>query len=128
MNSSQKHKIALVEDDANIREMYKMKLELSGYNIITAENGKEAMELVKKENPELVLLDILLPKKDGFEVLKEIKDSKDEKVKSIPVVMLSNLSSKEDISEAKKLGASDYFVKAKIAPGKVAEKVKRFFE
>ena len=128
MNSPQKRKIALIEDDASIREMYKMKLELSGYNIVTAEDGKEAVELVKKENPDLILLDILLPKKDGFEVLEEIKNSKDEKVKSIPIIMLSNLSSKEDISEAKKLGASDYFVKAKIAPEEVAEKVRRFFE
>ena len=128
MNSSQKHKIALIEDDANIRKMYRMKLELSGYNVLTAEDGKEAVELIKKANPDLVLLDILLPKKDGFEVLKEIKDSTDKKIKSIPVIMLSNLSSKEDISEAKQLGASDYFVKAKINPKEVAEKVNEFFE
>lgn len=124
----QKHKIALIEDDLNIKEMYKMKLELSGYNIITAEDGKEAVELVKKVKPDLVLLDILLPKKDGFEVLKEIKDSTNKKIKSIPVVMLSNLSSKEDISEAKKLGASDYFVKAKTSPREIVEKVSKFFE
>lgn len=128
MNSSQKHKIALIEDDANIRKMYRIKLELSGYNVLTAEDGKEAVELIKKANPDLVLLDILLPKKDGFEVLKEIKDSTDKKIKSIPVIMLSNLSSKEDISEAKQLGASDYFVKAKINPKEVAEKVNEFFE
>ncbi len=128
MNPSQKRKIALIEDDINIKEMYKMKLELSGYDVLTAEDGKEAVELVKKANPDLVLLDILLPKKDGFEVLKEIKDSKDEKVKSVPVIMLSNLSSKEDIGEAKKLGASDYFVKSKISPEEAVEKVDGFFE
>jgi len=126
MNSLQKHKIALIEDNADIREMYKMKLELSGYNIITAEDGKEAVKLVKKENPDLVLLDVLLPKKDGFEVLKEIKNSKDEKIKSIPIIMLSNLSSREDINEAKKLGASDYFVKAKTSPGEIVEKISGF--
>lgn len=126
MSSIQKHKIALVEDDANIREMYKMKLELGGYDVITAEDGKEAVELVKKENPDLVLLDILLPKKDGFEVLKEIKGSKDEKIKSTPVIMLSNLSGREDIDEAKKLGASDYFVKAKTSPKEIVEKVDGF--
>jgi DNA-binding response OmpR family regulator len=127
MNSTQKQKILLVEDDVNIREMYKMKLELSGYNIITAEDGKMAVDLIKKENPDLALLDILLPKKDGFEVLKEIKDSKNKKIKSIPVIMLSNLSNKEDISEAKRLGAVDYFVKAKISPGEIVEKVNEFF-
>ena len=127
MNSSQKHKIALVEDDANIRKMYRMKLELSGYNVLTAEDGKEAVELIKKEIPDLVLLDILLPKKDGFEVLREIKDSTDEKIKSVPIIMLSNLSSKEDIDEAKKLGASDYLVKAKISPKEAVDKVGEFF-
>lgn len=126
MNSTQKYKIALIEDDANIRDMYRMKLELSGYDVLTAEDGKEAVELVKKENPDLVFLDILLPKKDGFEVLKEIKSSKSEEIKSIPVIMLSNLSSKEDVDEAKKLGASDYFVKAKTSPKEVAEKVGEF--
>ena len=128
MNSTQKHKIALVEDDANIRKMYRMKLELSGYDVLVAEDGAKALDLIKKANPDLVLLDILLPQKDGFEVLKELKDSKDEKVKSIPVIMLSNLSSKEDISEAKKLGASDYFVKAKINPREIIEKVGGFFK
>lgn len=127
MSLLQKHKIALVEDDADIREMYKMKLELNGYDVLTAEDGKEAMELIKKANPNLVLLDILLPKKDGFEVLKEIKDSTDEKVKSVPVIMLSNLSSKEDIEEAKKLGASDYFIKAKTSPREIVEKIGGFF-
>jgi len=121
-------KIVLIEDDVNIRKMYKTKLELSGYDILTAEDGKEAVELVKKENPDLVLLDILLPKKDGFEVLKEIKDSTDEKIKSVPVIMLSNLSSKEDINEAKKLGAVDFFVKAKTSPREIVEKVGGFFE
>ncbi len=128
MNSPQKYKIALIEDDVNIREMYKIKLELSGYDVSVAEDGAKALDLIKKENSDLVLLDILLPKKDGFEVLKEIKDSTDKKIKSIPVVMLSNLSSKEDINEAKKLGASDYFVKAKTSPGEIAEKVGEFFE
>ena len=128
MSLLQKHKIALIEDDANIRKMYKMKLELSGYDVLVAEDGAKALDLIKKANPDLVLLDILLPKKDGFEVLKEIKDSTDKKVKSIPVIMLSNLSNKEDIEEAKKLGASDYFVKAKISLKEATEKIGKFFE
>ena len=127
MSSIRKHKIALIEDSANIREMYKMKLELSGYDVIIVEDGKEAVKLVKKAKPDLVLLDILLPKKDGFEVLKELKDSKDKKVKSVPIIMLSNLSSKEDINEAKKLGASDYFVKAKTSPKEIVEKIDEIF-
>ena len=127
MNSLQKHKIVLIEDDANIREMYKMKLELSGYVVLTADNGTKALESIKKEKPDLILLDILLPEKDGFEVLEEIKKTTDEKIKSIPVIMLSNLSNEEDLEEAKKLGALDYFVKAKTSPREIAEKVGEFF-
>lgn len=74
----------LVEDDENIREMYQMKLEMEGYKVITAGDGKEASELIKKEKLDLVLLDILLSKKDGFEVLEEIRRSKSESVKNIP--------------------------------------------
>ena len=128
MNSLQKHKIVLVEDDTNIREMYKMKIEAGGYVVVTAKDGVEALALIKREDPNLILLDILLPKKDGFEVLKEIKNSKDEKIKATPVIMLSNLSSKEDTEEAKKLGALDYFVKAKTSPKEIVEKVDRFFK
>lgn len=126
MNSTKK--IALIEDDAGIREMYKIKLELSGYDVITAEDGKRGLELIEKEKPDLVLLDILLPKKDGFEVLGEIKKSEDEKVKSIPVIMLSNLSNEEDVNEAKKLGAGDYLIKAKVDPKEVAEKIDEFLK
>ncbi len=119
-------KIALIEDDVNIREMYKMKLEIEGYNVICADDGEKALKVIKEESPDLVLLDILMPKKDGFEVLKELKNSQDSDIKSIPVVMLTNLSNREDIFEAKKLGASDYLVKAKVTPNEVADKVGSF--
>lgn len=121
-------KIALIEDDVNIREMYKMKLEIEGYNVICADDGEKALKVIKEESPDLVLLDILMPKKDGFEVLKELKNSQDSDIKSIPVVMLTNLSNREDIFEAKKLGASDYLVKAKVTPNEVADKVGSFVE
>ncbi len=121
-------KIALIEDDINIGEMYKIKLELSGYSVVTAEDGKSGLKLIEKEKPDLVLLDILLPKKDGFEVLEEIKKSKDEKIKSIPIIAMSNLSSNEDINEAKRLGASDYLVKAKTSPRDITDKIGAFFK
>ncbi len=119
-------KIAIIEDDLEIKDMYRIKLELGGYEVVSAENGADVLKLIKSEKPDLILLDILLPKKDGFEVLREIKDSKNKEIKSIPVIMLSNLSNKEDIDEAKKLGASDYFIKAKISPKEVAEKIGEF--
>ena len=119
-------KIALIEDDVTIKEMYKMKLEMEGYSVVCANDGEKALEVIKKENPDLILLDILMPKKDGFEVLKELKNSQDSGVKSIPVVMLTNLSNREDIAEAEKLGAADYLVKARVTPNEVANKVGSF--
>ncbi len=121
-------KIALIEDDTIIKEMYKMKLEMEGYNVVCAEDGEKALEVIKKEMPDLILLDILMPKKDGFETLKELKNSEDGNVKSVPVIMLTNLSNKEDVAEAKKLGAVDYLVKAKITPNEIAGKVKDFLK
>jgi len=119
-------KIVLVEDDTIIKEMYKMKLEMEGYNVVCADDGEEALKVIKEESPDLVLLDILMPKKDGFEVLKELKDSQDGGVKSIPVIMLTNLSNREDIAEAEKLGAVDYIVKAKASPDEIVNKIKTF--
>ena len=115
-------KILLVEDDENIREMYQMKLEMEGYEVVTAGDGKKALELIEKEKLNLTLLDILLPKKDGFEVLKEIRQSKNEKTRNIPVIIISNLSHPDDQREAKRLGVFDYLVKAKVTPQEVVNK------
>ncbi|MDF1497876.1 MAG: response regulator [Patescibacteria group bacterium] len=123
-----KQKILLVEDDTEIREIYKLKFTLNDYNIITIEDGALAIKKIKDELPDIVLLDILLPNKDGFEILKEIKDSKEERINSIPVFMLSNLSNEADIEEAKKLGALNYIVKAKNKPKDVVDAVDKFFQ
>lgn len=116
-------KVAIIEDDREIKEMYKIKLELGGYEIVGTDNGSDALKLIENEKPDLVLLDLLLPEKDGYEILEELKTSKNEKVRSIPVVVISNLSNENDILEAKNLGAADFLVKAKINPASVLEKV-----
>ncbi|MDF1498001.1 MAG: response regulator [Patescibacteria group bacterium] len=120
-------KIAVVEDEAAIMDIYKIKLKLSGYQVVTAENGDVAIKIIKKEKPDLVLLDILLPKKDGFEVLDEIRKSEDEKIKSTPVIITSNLSNEEDIQEAKNIGIVDYVIKAKSTPLEIIKKIDKFF-
>ena len=121
----QKQKILLVEDDDGIREMYRMKLELEKYDVMIAGDGKETLRLIKKGKPSLVFLDILLPQKDGFEVLSEIRQSEDKKIKNIPVIILSNLSHIDDREEAEKLGASGYLVKAEVTPQEVADKASK---
>ncbi|MFA6096653.1 MAG: response regulator [Candidatus Paceibacterota bacterium] len=116
-------KIAIIEDDIEISDMYKIKLELGGYVIVSAENGTDGLKLIKSEKPDLVLLDLLLPEKDGYEVMEELKKSNDPYIKSLPIVVISNLSNEDDILEAKNLGATDFLVKAKINPASVLEKV-----
>ncbi|MFA6096656.1 MAG: response regulator [Candidatus Paceibacterota bacterium] len=116
-------KVALIEDDIDLLEMFKLKLKLEGFNTVTAEDGVAAIKLIQDEIPDVILLDMLLPLKDGFEVLRTIKGSGDRKIRSIPIIVITNLSSDEDIYEAKKLGASEYLVKVDITPADVISKI-----
>jgi len=121
---SQKAKILLVEDDKALIEMYAIKFKEEGFNLLMAEDGLAGLELAKKESPDVVLLDVMLPKMDGFAILTELK--KDPKTQKIAVLMLSNLGQQSDIEKGKKLGASDYVVKASMTPKEVVEKVKSY--
>jgi len=119
-------KILIVEDDGFLIQMYATKLEMEGFKVVAAIDGEKALRLIKRELPDLILLDLLLPKKDGFQVLEELK--RDEAVKNIPVVVLSNLGQKEDIDRCFELGAKDYLIKAHFVPSEVIAKIKTFFE
>ena len=123
-----KQKILLIEDDEEIREIYKLKFELSDYDIATVSDGALALSKIKEELPNIILLDILLPNKDGFEILKGIKSNQDDKIKSIPVIMLTNLSNEQDIEEALKLGAEGYIIKAKNQPKDIVAKINSFLK
>ena len=123
MNEEQKLKIILVEDDPFLASMYVSKLETANYEIMSEEDGKKGYELIAKEKPDLVLLDILLPGMDGFEVLKKLKDN--EELKNIPVILLTNLGQKNDVEKGLDLGADDYLIKAHVTPSEVIEKIKK---
>ncbi len=119
-------KILLVEDDAILVEMYQAKFELEGHDVRVATNGEECLEVLKEHTPELILLDILMPKLNGFHVLKEIK--KQPKLRQIPVILLTNLGEAEvDMNQelATALGVSDYLIKSRHTPDEVVEKVVR---
>lgn len=90
--------------------------------IVTAIDGEEGLRKIYGEKPDLIILDLMLPKKDGFEILKEIKDNKD--VKDIPVIILSNLGQDNDIKRGLELGAVDFLVKIDYSIAKVVEKIK----
>lgn len=117
-----KPKIVIIEDDIFLAEMYATKFEFEGFDMQVASNGDEGLKLVKKTKPDIVLLDILLPKQNGFEVLEELK--KDDELREIPVVLLTNLGQKEDIEKGLELGAVDYLIKAHFVPSEVVQKVK----
>lgn len=120
---SKKIKILLVEDDSFLIGIYLSKFELEGFEITPAPNGEEGLKLAKCEKPDVVLLDILLPGKDGFWVLQELK--KDPITKNIPVIMMTNLSEEENVKKAFDLGAADYLVKSNFLPVEVIDKVKK---
>ena len=114
--------VLLVEDDSFLANIYKTKFEMEKFKVIAAENGEIGLETARKKNPDIILLDILMPKMDGFAVLEELK--KDETTKSIPVILLTNLGQKDDVERGLEMGAVDYFIKAHTKPSEIVEKVK----
>jgi DNA-binding response OmpR family regulator len=119
---SKKKKILLVEDDEFLAELYATKLNLEGFEVFLAVDGEKGLRMIKEKNPDLVLLDIILPKMDGFEILKNMKISKD--LKNIPVILLTNLSQKDEVKKGLELGANDYLIKAHFMPSEVVKKIK----
>ena len=115
-------KILIIEDDPFLSEMYSAKFSQSGFQTELATDGKLGLEKIKTSQPDLVLLDIVLPKIDGFEILKEIKE--DSKLKKIPVILLTNLGQKNEVEKGLALGADEYIIKAHFTPTAVVAKVK----
>jgi len=93
---------------------------------LASEDGQKGLEAAAKVNPDIILLDILMPKMDGFSVLEELK--KDAKTKDIPVILLTNLGQKEDVKKGFDLGAAGYLIKAHFMPSEVVEKIKKILE
>jgi CheY-like chemotaxis protein len=121
-----KKRIMIVEDDSFVMDIYKTKLTQEGFEIVLASNGLEAIKRLedKKNKPDLILLDIVMPFMDGLEVLKKIK--KEDSLRNIPVILLTNLSQKEEVDEGLKLGAIDYLIKSHFTPSEVLEKINQY--
>ncbi len=107
-------RVLFVEDDPSVAQMYKLKLELDGYDVEVASDGEKALEIARKDPPEMIFLDIRLPKLDGFGVLEALR--RDSRTKGVPVVILSNYSEKQLIDRGLRLGALEYLIKTQTTP------------
>jgi DNA-binding response OmpR family regulator len=116
-------KILVVEDDKFLRELISRKLKGENYEVVEAIDGEEGLKKARQDKPDVILLDLILPEMDGFEVLAKLKENS--AVSAIPVIILSNLGEKEDVEKGLKLGAVDYLVKAHFTPGEIVEKINK---
>lgn len=117
-------KILIVEDERPIAQALELKLTRSGLETKTVYDGEEAVKVLKEEKFDLILLDLILPKRDGFVVLNDMKDLNI----STPVIVLTNLSQEEDFKRAKSLGAKDYFVKSDISLSKIVSYINELLD
>jgi DNA-binding response OmpR family regulator len=118
-------KILIIEDEIVLAEMYKEKLEKEGFEVFLASEIEEGIEIAKKERPDLILLDILLPRENGVSFLEKIKK---EEIKDIPIVAFSNYDDPETKKRAFELGVKEYLIKANYTPGEIVEKIKNYLK
>lgn len=119
-------KVLVVEDDRFLRELITRKLTKEGYETHQAIDGEDGIKKIKEVKPDLVLLDLILPGIDGFEVL--AKKKQDPEISEIPVIILSNLGQKDEVEKGLNLGAVDYLIKAHFTPGEIIEKIKNILK
>ncbi|MDH5533771.1 MAG: response regulator [Candidatus Pacebacteria bacterium] len=117
-------KILLIEDDKLFVRIYKNSLKKEGFTVSFLENGEEAVAETKKFKPDLIMLDLVMPKKDGFETLADLKN--DPETKDVPVIVLSTLESEADVSKIKSLGANKYIFKSSNSLNIVLKEIKKF--
>ena len=115
-------KILIIDDEESVLEMYKMKLEMEGFEVQTAADGERGIEMAKKEKPKVILLDIIMPKLNGFDVLKILKENKE--TQNIPVFLLTNLPKEAGEKKSKELDMAGYLVKAEYEPAALANIIK----
>lgn len=118
----EKKKILIIEDDSFLVSMYTAKFEMADFAVLSAGDGESGLKIALKEKPDVILLDIVLPKMDGFEVLKAIRAN--QATTATPVILLTNLSQKSEVEKGLAMGADDYLIKAHFMPSEVVEKIK----
>lgn len=119
---STKVKVAIIEDDIAIVQMYRTKFESEGYNVETAGDGITGLELIESFSPDIILLDLMMPNMDGLDMLQRLRGTTEGK--KARVVVLTNMGDTETATKVYKMAADDYIVKAEMTPKQVAERVK----
>ena len=125
-NAKQNVKVLIVEDDVMLNKIYQTKLGIVGYKVFAAYDGEEGIKKMEEAVPNIVLLDLMLPKKNGFEVLETVKQNI--KLNHLPVIILSNLGQGDDIERGKALGADDFLVKSNVKLEMVLEKIEQVLQ
>ena len=121
-------KILLIEDDEFLSSLLRNRLQKEGFDVAVAKDGEEAIIDLKADKPNLILLDIILPKKSGFEVMEEIKSDPQIQGGEPPIIIISNLGQPEDVKRGHELGAIEYFIKARTSIDDLVIKIKDFIE
>ena len=117
-------KVLIIEDDPLIVKIYTTRLTADGYEVLSAENGEDGLKLIEQDGINLIVLDLMMPRVDGFGLLEKIRST--EKTKNIPVLVYSNLAQEEEVNRAKSLGATEFIVKANISPTETVNKIKSY--
>jgi DNA-binding response OmpR family regulator len=128
MYNKKMSKILLVEDDDFLSSLLRNRLQKEGFDVATAKDGEEALSSMKSEKPGLILLDIILPKKSGFEVMEEMRNDPQMQSSEPPIIIISNLGQPEDIQRGQDLGAIEYFIKARTSIDDLVQKIREFIE
>ena len=122
--TNQEIKILIVEDDKSLRDMYEIKMKKEGFITDTAADGEDGLKKIKEKKPDVVILDLITPKKNGFDVLAEINKNKESQ--KPPVIVLSNLGLSDDIMLAKSLGAKEYLIKSNLLMKDLVKKIREY--
>lgn len=117
-------KILLVEDDSLIVKIYSTRLKADGFEVVSADNGEDGLAIATKEIPDFILLDVMMPKMDGFNVLQQLRANP--ALANTPIIVYSNLAQESEMQKAKDLGATEFIVKANISPTELVGKIKSY--
>lgn len=117
-------KVLIIDDDLTLNQMYEERLQMEGYQVLTARNGQEALEIGQKAKPDLILLDIMMPGLDGFAVLEKFRQLS--QTRKTPIILVTALIQETVRIKGNQLGATDYLVKSEITPAQLVAKIKQY--